>query len=119
MLGEGVQRPKGNCVVLTGLHSLAAVPSSKQGVGRGGKSPQHPTTSLWGWVLGRDTGTLPPPGIPSWGWFGVSIPLHSPRFLLPGGRPQCVPAAVMPTPVGRDGCAGAAILCHCHGNEER
>lgn len=43
ILGEGVQRPKGNCVVLTGLHSLAAVPSSKQGVGRGGKSPQHPT----------------------------------------------------------------------------
>lgn len=32
----------------------------------------------------------------------MSIPLHSPKFLLPGGRPQCVPAAVMPTPVGRD-----------------
>lgn len=68
----------------------------------GGKSPQHPTTSLWGWVLSRDTGTLPPPGIPSWGWLGASIPLHSPKFLLPGGCPRCVPAVVMPTPMGRD-----------------
>lgn len=98
MLGEGVQRHEDNGAVLAGQCSLAAVPSSEQGVGRAPNTPPPPRGAGC-WAGTRDAASPQHP-------VGATASTHGddsgPQSLLPGGRPRCVPAAVMLTPMGRD-----------------